>query len=532
MIESYKRFLFHSLVTLKEMSGGFLIALTAAFPLAWIMLCYKTSRAIIQPVFLIIQCLPMFTLAPIMVIWFGWSYTAIVIPTALMIFFPLTLNIYQGLRATPQDLLDFFRSNQATSMQTFFKLQLPWAVPHIFAGFRIAAAIAGIGAIAGEWAGAQNGLGILMLESRRNTDLEVTFGALFCLTIMSALFYTTVITVERFILPPRKWIKKLKTKFPVTAIFLLFISMTFLACQEKKNYIIEENDNTKMRLLLDWLPNPNHVPLYVGIEKGFFAEENLNLQLQKMHESGNGIAYLTSHQADLLLNHMPGTMRAKARGAEIKIIGCLIKEPLNAIIYLENIGIAQETDLNGKRLGYCLGGPDTAFLDCLIEEKNIHFKEQFNVGIDLISAIGTHNVDAIFGAFWNIEPSQLASLGVNTSYFPIRNFNVPNYYEMIILARDDTLKENPHLADGFSRALDKSIQFCKKNPEEAFLIYSNYHPDKREKTLNWERNAWFMTVPILAADQSIEINELLQFYDWMQQRTLINNSFEVTSLVP
>ena len=167
-------FLLHTLVTLKEMCGGFLLALVCAFPLAWTMLRHETSRTLLQPLFIIIQCLPMFTLAPIMVIWFGWSYTAIVIPTALMIFFPLTLNIYQGLRSTPQHLLEFFQANQATPWQTFFKLRFPWAVPHIFAGFRISSAIAGVGAVAGEWAGAQRGLGILMLERRSRSHSMIS----------------------------------------------------------------------------------------------------------------------------------------------------------------------------------------------------------------------------------------------------------------------------------------------------------------------------------------------------------------------
>src|SRR5262249_10309878 len=146
-----------------------------SFPLAFAMVRYRSASSFLQPFFLIIQCLPMFTLAPLLVIAMGWGYATIVLPTALMILFPLTLSIYQGLKATPQEFLEFFATSGATSFQTFFKLRLPFALTHIFAGLRIGSSIAGIGAIAGEWAGAQEGLGILMLESRRNTDLEMTF---------------------------------------------------------------------------------------------------------------------------------------------------------------------------------------------------------------------------------------------------------------------------------------------------------------------------------------------------------------------
>src|SRR5262245_9962820 len=100
MLNRSDRLVFHSAATLKEMGGGFLIALAMAFPFAWGMYLWRSLRSILQPLFVVIQCIPMFALAPIMVFWFGWSYTAVVIPTALMIFFPLTMNIYQGLCST------------------------------------------------------------------------------------------------------------------------------------------------------------------------------------------------------------------------------------------------------------------------------------------------------------------------------------------------------------------------------------------------------------------------------------------------
>ncbi|NGX54786.1 MAG: putative aliphatic sulfonates transport permease protein SsuC, partial [Chlamydiae bacterium] len=326
--ESNDRLFFHTLVTFKEMAGGFLLALGIAFPLAWTMIRFKTSRLLLQPFFITIQCLPMFTLAPIMVIWFGWSYTAIVIPTALMIFFPLTLNIYQGLRSTPQELLDFFRSNQATPFQTLLKLRLPFATSHIFAGFRISAAIAGIGAVAGEWAGAEHGLGILMLESRRNADLEICFAALFCLTTMSLLLYSIVLGCERWFITRKKWkvrfawrrISFKKRRFAFACFLVGTLLTGLVSCQNKSHH--------STRLLLDWLPNPNHVPLYAGIDKGYFAEEGIFLKLQKMHDSGCGISYLTSRQADLLINHMPSIFKACERGAELKIVGLLVKQPV------------------------------------------------------------------------------------------------------------------------------------------------------------------------------------------------------------
>lgn len=509
LIEMRHRFAFHTLCTLKEMLGGFVLALTIAFPLAWMMMRYHTTRTLLQPLFILIQCVPMFTLAPLMVIWFGWNYIAIVIPTALMIFFPLTLNIYQGLRSTPQDLLEFFHANQATATQRFFKLHLPWAVPHIFAGFRISSAIAGVGAVAGEWAGAQAGLGMLMLESRRNTDLEVTFGALACLTAMSTLLYGIILLAEKIALPPRpfKWKKSLA----------LFPLLLLVSCQPKAH--------EKTRLLLDWIPNPNHVPLYTGVEKGFFQEEGIDLVIQKMHDNGGGLSYLTSHQADLLVYHMPGTLKACARGAQVKLIGVLINEPLGGFICREG------TTLNGSTLGYCIGGPDTSFLDFLLDQGEIEPGKRKNVSVDLISAMGTGAVDFIYGGFWNIEPAQLLSMGVATETIPLQELGVPHYYEMIILSNADTPESAPDFVHAFQRALQKSLDFCQAHPDEAFACYQKHNPDKREKTLAWERDAWARTVPTLATSQEVDVQVIKTFADWLAEQKIVSKSFDPHDLV-
>ncbi|MEZ5314858.1 MAG: ABC transporter substrate-binding protein [Chlamydiales bacterium] len=531
--ELRSRFYFHTLFTLKEMLGGFILALVTAFPLAWTMMRYQASRSLLQPLFIVIQCLPMFTLAPIMVIWFGWSFTAIVIPTALMIFFPLTLNIYQGLRSTPKDLLEFFETHQASSWQTFFKLRLPWAMPHIFAGFRISSAIAGVGAVAGEWAGAQNGLGILMLESRRKTELEITFGALFCLMAISILLYGVILYCEKISHLPHIWkfrsntslMNRINKKTLILPIFILSI-LLFGVFQSKKK------DEKITRLLLDWLPNPNHIPLYVGLEKKFFEEEGIHLVIQKMHDEGGAIPYLTSHRTDLLVNNLPGTLKACSRGADIKLIGLLIEEPLSGFIYRKNPNIRKPQDLTGCNLGYCIGGPDTSFLDFLLDQGNIIPNLRKNISVDLISPMEAQVVDFIFGGFWNIEPAQLRAIGVETNYFSVQQFGVPKYYEMIILANNQAVESSPTFVQAFQRALDKSIQFSCNHPDDAFLCYQLHNPDRRAKTLAWEKEAWKLTYPLLVKNQNIDIQMLEKLKNWMQDRKIITQSFNIHQLIP
>lgn len=532
--EMRSRFLFHTSFTIKEMCSGFFIALTCAFPLAWIMMRYQITRSIFQPFFIVIQCIPMFALAPIMVIWFGWGHLAIVIPTALMIFFPLTLTIYQGLRSTPQELLEFFETNQATSWQTLIKLRLPWSLPHIFSGFRISAAIAGVSAVAGEWAGAQNGLGVLMLESRRNTELEVTFGALFCLTLISLTLYLLILFCEKLILRPRKWkffpprLKNIpfsNKKRVAFSLFILGVMTTLLiGCHQK-----DKNGTT--RLLLDWLPNPNHIPLYVGVDLGFFKEMDIKLNIQKMKEGGGGISYLVANKTDLLINHMPGTLKACERGAQIKIVGSLIKQPLCGLIYRDLPSIQKPSDLSGLIFGYCIGLPDIEFLNFLLDKGEIVPKERKNVSVDLVASLGTKNVDFIYGGFWNIEPFQLRSKEIETKTFKIEEFGVPAYYEMIVLANANSSFSQPDFVKKFQQALQKSIDYCKLNPEEAFLIYLKYQPDQRTKTNAWQRESWALTVSLLSDNQKVDVQLIERFYHWQLKQNIIKQPFDIRTLI-
>ncbi len=513
-------FWLHASVTLKEMLLGFFFALTLAFPLAWTMLRYSTTRSLLQPLFVIIQCVPMFALAPIMVVLFGWTEKAIIIPTALMIFFPLTLNIYQGLRATPRPLLEYFAVNQATAWQTLTKLRLPFALPHIFAGLRISAAIAGMGAVAGEWAGAQRGLGVLMLESRRNLDLEITFGALFCLTLMSILLYSCVVLIERIPCTLHfEWRGRLlKRKPSVVALLALFL---LVSCGREEK---------QTRLLLDWLPNANHIPLYVGIEKGFFADEGIHLHIQKMFESGGGIGYLTSHQADLAISHLPSTLKASSKGAKLTIIGQLIDSSLRALIYLRDDRVVTPSDLSGKIFGYCIGGPDTSFIDYMLSTAAIKPIDRKNVSTDMIAPMGTGAVDFIYGGYWNVEPHLLRSLGVETSYFTFDELKLPQYHELIVIANAHSEESRPDFVHRFQRALQRSIDFSKQKPEEAFHLYQKCTPDKSKRTVTWEWESWKETLSLLCDNQEIDFDVVESYYHWQLEREIVHDQFDYYTL--
>lgn len=503
----------HTLATSREMAGGFALALVFSFPLAWMMAYFGPLRNMLQPIFVAIQCLPMFALAPIMILWFGWSYMAIIVPTALMVFFPLTINIYKGLCATPKNMLDFFRLYHATAWQTFLKLQLPWALPHIFAGFRIAVALAGMGAVAGEWAGAQKGLGILMLESRRSADLPMMFAAMACVTALSLGFYSCILGLENALF------KRKKTPRPFSlGLSAVLILCCFTGCQQTPN------ENPKTTLLLDWLPNPDHVPLYFGASRGFFMEEGIDLNILKVADPSDSIPFLTSGQADLCVTYMPHTIQALSRQAPVVPIGILIETPLNALIFRQGERIETPRDLNGKIFGYSVDGFHTKFLEAMLGGQKILPKALQNASFDLVGMLATGHVDVIYGAYWNIECENLRSHGIQTNYFPLSDFGVPTYYELLIVAKQNSRQSSPEFVLAFQKALQKSIDFSKNNPEEAFTAYLQANPDKSDSTKHWEKESWKKTIPTLASQQQLNPSIWNGFLDWLVTKDLLDSA--------
>lgn len=513
LLEKSDRFLFHSAVTLQEIVIGFVLALTVAFPVAWAMNVWSWARVTIQPLVIIIQCIPVFTLAPLMIIWFGWSLTAIIIPTAMTIFFPLTISIYQGFRSTPQYLLDYFRINGAKRWQTFFKLQLPWSLPHIFGGFRLSASIAGIAAVAAEWGGAQAGLGVLLIESRRDIDLETNFGALFCLAVLSCSLYLLIVGIEY-------WTSQ--RRFSKSMARVACIMLPLIACVALTGCQKQEHPVGHTRLLLDWFPNPNHIPLYVGISKGFFADKGIDLELQKLQDPSHATPYLSSGQCDLALSYMPHTIRMNRKNAGFKPVGILVEEPLLTLIYREGESIRKLEDLNGKTIGLCTGGGELAFLNAILDGPQIAPAETINVGFDLISCLQNKRVDALYEGFWNIEVEHLRDLGLDVNYFSLDRFGVPTYCELIVLARHKSPQAEEPFVSKFQEALQSSIDYAVQHPDEAFEIYIAAQPDKSSSTQRWEKKAWEKTAPVLATSQQFSPVVWKEFEAWLEKHHLLD----------
>ena len=153
-------------------------------------LAARLLRALLSPLLVSSQAIPVYALAPVLTLWFGFGMLPKILMTVLIIYFPITTAAYDGLRRTPQGYLDLARSMNSLPRNTLLRLRLPAALPAFASGLRVAVAIAPIGAVIGEWVGGSSGLGYLMTYANARTQTDLLFAALAVLVLITLTLYS------------------------------------------------------------------------------------------------------------------------------------------------------------------------------------------------------------------------------------------------------------------------------------------------------------------------------------------------------
>ncbi len=200
LIDNHQLLFEHSLITITEIILGLFSGLLMGMLFALQMLLFKPVRRWLLPVLIASQAVPVFALAPILMLWFGYGMTSKVIMAALIIFFPVTTTCFDGLRHTPIGYLDLAHTMGANKWRQLWHIRLPAALPTLSSGIRVAVVVAPIGAVVGEWVGSAGGLGYLMLQSNARMQIADMFAALIILALFSvSLYYFTDQLLKRLI---------------------------------------------------------------------------------------------------------------------------------------------------------------------------------------------------------------------------------------------------------------------------------------------------------------------------------------------
>lgn len=182
----------HFLITLSEIALGLLCGLLLGMILALIMMFSPRLQQWLMPVLIVSQAIPVFALAPLLVLWLGFGMASKIVMATLIIFFPVTASFFDGLRRTEPGWLELAKTMDASGLSELRHVRLMAALPSFGSGLKVAAAVAPIGAIIGEWVGSSSGLGYVMLNANARVQTEVCFAALFLLALMAVVLVQLV----------------------------------------------------------------------------------------------------------------------------------------------------------------------------------------------------------------------------------------------------------------------------------------------------------------------------------------------------
>ncbi|HIP82278.1 MAG TPA: ABC transporter permease, partial [Desulfocapsa sulfexigens] len=172
-------------------------ALAVAIPLAMGMFAWPWLEKALSPFLVVSQAIPVFALAPLLVVWLGYGMAGKILMAAIIIFFPVTVSLLEGFKSCDREFRVLFRLMGAGFWQTMRLLYWPWALPHFFAGLRVGVTVATIGAVIGEWVGAQKGLGYLMIQANARLKVDLVFAAILWLSLMGLLLWFGVGWLEK-----------------------------------------------------------------------------------------------------------------------------------------------------------------------------------------------------------------------------------------------------------------------------------------------------------------------------------------------
>lgn len=184
-------------VTMFEILAGYLLAAGAAFLLGTLISQIRLLEVTLYPYIVAVQTMPKIAIAPLLIVWVGFGVESKVVVAALVAFFPMLVNTIVGLKATPAEKIDLMRSLAATRWKIFRLVQLPEALPYVFAGLNVGIVLAVLGAIVGEFVGSKSGLGYLIIQMNFNMDITGVFAVLVILALLGIVLNSVMVAVRR-----------------------------------------------------------------------------------------------------------------------------------------------------------------------------------------------------------------------------------------------------------------------------------------------------------------------------------------------
>jgi len=245
---------------------------------------------------------------------------------------------------------------------------------------------------------------------------------------------------------------------------LIFIGVFSLSFGNSENL---PNKLQNITVALDWYINPDHAPLLVAENQGFFEQEGLNVKFITPTETSDPSRMVLSGQANFAIVYTPQFIAQISSGMPLKYTSTLINQPLNCIVVLDSSGITNLSQLKGKNLGFSSDGTGFIVIDKFLSFNGLKQSEVklINLQMNLIQPLLTGRVAAVYGMMRNVEPIQMQLMGKKVRCFYPEDNGIPKYSELIIVSSQ---KCPTNLIVKFNSALKKGVEYLKAHPEKSW----------------------------------------------------------------
>jgi putative hydroxymethylpyrimidine transport system substrate-binding protein len=313
------------------------------------------------------------------------------------------------------------------------------------------------------------------------------------------------------------------------AALMTISALVLAACGEKKESVPGSSSSASLTLMLDWVPNADHVGIYEAMHDGAFTQAGLNVHVHVPTDPATPLQLLAQGKVDAAISYEPELMLARDKGLALVSVAAIVQKPLTSIISLprKHVSITSPSALRGKTVGYAGIAYQQAYLQTILAHAGVPAGKvkEINVGANLVPAMLSGRVDATLGGYWNYEAIQLRQRRKHPIVIPVDQVGVPTYNELVLVMRRSTIEKQPDVVRRFVQAIGRGYEAVKRNPSAGIdaLVQANPGLDQKLQTASVHA-----TLPVFFPSQSgrpwgwQDPTEWNSYGQWMLSQHLIS----------
>lgn len=525
----------HAAVTVQEALYGLLLGTAIGFAIAVLMDRFSFLYSAFYPLLVISQTIPTIAIAPLLVLWMGFSMAPKITLVVLTTFFPVCVSLLDGFKAADRDEINLIRSMGGGRLQIFRHVKLPSSAEQFFSGLKVSASYSVVGAVISEWLGGFEGLGVYMTRVKKAYAFDKMFAVIILISALSLLLMAAIGILRSYVLrykKDRRSSKKGRVNMKkiiciVLALVLVAGIAGFMLSREKA-----ADEITEITLCLDWTPNTNHTGFFVADKLGYYEKEGIKISIVQPPENGAELMTASGKaQFGISFQDTLADLYSAENAPEITAVAAIIQHNTSGIISRKGEGATSPKGLEGMRYSTWDWPIEQATVKYVMEKDGGDYSKLTlipNAVTNEAEALKNKDTDAIWIYYaWAGVAAEKA--GLDFDYFAFTDIDeIFDYYTPVIVASNAFLKEKPEVAKAFMRATKKGYDFAVKNPEEAAeMLVEGDTTGSLDGSLDFvtASQKWVSEKYIDDADAwgVFDADRWNRYYAWVYEQGLISN---------